>query len=270
MVVVVLMSLIVIALMSVFSGTQRALRSTVTQVDVLEGGRATMDLITADLRQMTPSLEVSNPVSGAVNFYVIVNPSASLQQSLNPAPTQVRTYVLENFFIMRRENKTWTGTGYVVDTSSSSPINPLYRFSMSTNVAAASPATLLNIFTNTSTANMSHLLDGVVGLRVRAFDTAGQWMTANVLTSSGGQTITNENVLYSTPQLGETGFSMFSNTLPASVEIEMAKLEDRTLQRAESFPPGSTRTTYLQGQAGNVHIFHQRVSIPNLDPAAYP
>jgi hypothetical protein len=69
---------------------------------------------------------------------------------------------------------------------------------------------------------------------------------------------------------------MFSNTLPSSVDIEMATLEDRTLQRAESLPnnlpaspPNDRRTLYLQQQAGNVHIFHQSVSIPNFDPAAY-
>jgi hypothetical protein len=63
---------------------------------------------------------------------------------------------------------------------------------------------------------------------------------------------------------------MFSNTLPASVEIEMGVLEDRALQRAESLS-GSflAQSNYLAGSASQVHIFRQRVSISKVDPAAY-
>ena len=56
MVVVVLLSLIVVALMSVFSSTQTAFRASVTQTDILEGGRAAMDMIAQDLKEMAPSL----------------------------------------------------------------------------------------------------------------------------------------------------------------------------------------------------------------------
>jgi len=107
----------------------------------------------------------------------------------------------------------------------------------------------------------------VVDFRVRAFDINGVWMT-NTLNFGGGQITTNKNVLFLPTAFGETGFYMFSNTLPASVEIDMATLEDRTLQRAESLP-NNLRTSYLQGQAGNVHVFRQSVSIPNVDPSVY-
>ena len=53
-------------------------------------------------------------------------------------------------------------------------------------------------------------------------------------------------------------------------------LEDRTLARAESLPnnapavpPNDRQTIYLQGQSGVVHLFRQRVSIPNVDRSAY-
>ena len=116
--------------------------------------------------------------------------------------------------------------------------------------------------------NYSHLIDGVVGLRVRAFDDNGYWMT-NTLNFAGGQT-TNKNVLFLPSASGETGFYMFSNTLPASVEIEMATLEDRTLQRAESLGVSyQVQSNYLAQQVGKVHIFRQRVSIPNAAPSAY-
>ena len=273
LVVVSLLSLIVLALMAVFNSTQSAFRASVTQSDVLEGGRSAMDLISTDLRGMSSSLQRSN---GAVNFYAAV-PSGYLPlvQSL-VASGQSRTNVLENFFILSRQNQTWTGTGYVVGTGSVSDINPLYRFSMSTNVASADPWWLFYHFTNdvandianNSFTNMSRLMDGVVHLTVRAFDVNGGWMT-NQLVFSGNQAATNRNTFYLQPALGEVGFQMFSNTLPASVEIQMGVLEDRTLQRAESIPDLTAQSNYLAQQSGKVHIFRQRVSIPNVDPAAY-
>jgi hypothetical protein len=84
-----------------------------------------------------------------------------------------------------------------------------------------------------------------------------------------GQPITVKNAWFLPSTMGVGGFYMFSNTLPASVEIEMATLEDRSLQRAESLPDGPARDNYLAGRAGQVHVFRQRVSIPNVDPSAY-
>ena len=266
LVVMVLLSLIVLALMAVFSSTQNAFRASVTQEGVFEGASAAMDLVVQDLKGMSPSFGASN---GAVNFYAAVtNSPGPLVQAL-VASGQSRTNILEKIFILSRNNQTWTGVGYVVDTASATLINPLYRFSVSTNVAAG-PAALLNIFITNSTASMSHLLDGVVDFRVRAFDMNGLWMQ-NV----GARIYTNaNNVLFlssgSGSGFGETGFKMFSNTLPASVEIEMATLEDRTLQRASTWPDNSiAQSNYLAQQSGKVHVFRQRVSIPNVDPSAY-
>ena len=277
LVVMVLLSLIVLALMAVFSTTQNAFRASVTQTDVLEGGRAAMDLIAADLRQMAPSLRASND---AVNFSAAVPPaypSQALVQSLvgTSNPNIQRTNVLENLFILSRGNvngvSTWYGTGYVVDWTNATSINPLYRFSRTTN-ASADPAGLYSMFTNAvyygEWTNMSHLIDGVVDFRARAFGPDGFWMT-NVYDKYGGQTNINKNAFFLAPVLGEVGFSTFSNTLPASVEIELGVLEDRTLQRAESIGNPVIRSNYLAQQAGKLHVFRQSVSIPNVDPSAY-
>jgi prepilin-type N-terminal cleavage/methylation domain-containing protein len=281
MLVMVLLSLIVIALMTVFSSTQAAFRASVTQTDVLEGGRAAMDLISGDLRAMSPSGGTNNSgfngnfylgPAGPVNFAASVkNPSSPpLIQALT-ASSALRTNVLEDFFILSRENQTWTGVGYAVDTKSSDSINPLYRFSMSTNVATANPLALYNIFVNDLNkgvfTNMSHLMDGVIGLRVRAYDLNGLWLTNGY---TFGMSNTLKNTAFAAPYLGEIGFYMSSNSLPASVEIEMATLEDRTLQRASIWANGSiSQSNYLTQQAGKVHLFRQRVTIPKVDPAAY-
>jgi type II secretory pathway pseudopilin PulG len=293
LVVVVLMALIVLALMAVFSSTQAAFRASLTQTDVLEGGRAAMGMFKSDLESLTPSFGQSNVVLNGgytfgytpVNLFVTNNSyqyqsgPAPLMQSLAgvSSPTTQRTNVLQKFFILTRQNTAWTGVGYVVDTASTNYFNPLYRFTMPpANVSARNMPGMLfsNFLANTvlpvspANTNMSHLVDGVMYLTVHAYDLNGYWMT-NTTEIYGGRFVTNQNVYFIPPAWGEVGFYMFSNTLPASVEIQLGLLEDRTLQRAESIPDSITRSNYLAQHAGQVHLFRQRFPIRNVDPAAY-
>ncbi len=288
LVVVSLLSLIVLALMTVFNSTQSAFRTGVTQTDVLEGGRAAMDLMVSDLKTMTPSDGYSNALystyygaqleSGA-GFYANSNSyyTQPLIQNL-PGSSALRTNVLENFFILSHQNinghKTWVGTGYAVNATNASPLYPLYRFSTN-SPATTDPAILFDVFMLAVQANVytnagwSHLIDGVVDLRVHAYDVHGYQMTNSSQYNSGQFTVYT-NVLFSVPQLGEVGFYFFSNTIPASVELQMGVLEDRPLQRASSLPFQSTgQSNYLAQQAGQVHVFRQRVTLPNVDPTAY-
>ncbi len=62
LVTMVLLSIIVLALMTVFNSTQKAFRSSLTQTDVLESGRLAMGLMVGDLEGMTPSLSPSNAI----------------------------------------------------------------------------------------------------------------------------------------------------------------------------------------------------------------
>jgi prepilin-type N-terminal cleavage/methylation domain-containing protein len=289
LVVMALMGLIVLALMRVFDGTQTAFRSGITQTDVLESGRAVTDLIKGDLEVMTPSFGYGT-INGfgntngvwAVNFCVTNNfhvaGYAPLYQAL-PAvidSTTQRTNVLESFFILSRGNLNgsdrWIGVGYsVMGINLQNDLYPLYRFTTNYPVMTVDPARLFtNDFYNFlfSPANYgSHLMDGVVHLRVYAYNNSGQLIN----TSSY---FDGTNVLFQ--QLDplmvpdEWGCTFYSNKVPASVEVELGVLEDRTLQRAESLS-GSylAQTNYLAGHAGQVHIFRQRAWIRNMDPAAY-
>jgi len=271
MVVVALMSLIVLALMAVFNSTQRAFRSAVTQTDVLEGSRAAMDLISSDLRGLTPSAGVSN---GAVNFSVLGNASYNtgyqpLVQNL-PGSTVTRTNLLNYFFVLSRQNTKWLGVGYVVDNTNSSPLYPLYRFYGETN-STANPLVLFNNFStivnSAQWTNLSHLVDGVVHLTLHAYDTNGTWINPASLT----YTNLPRDTLFFANAHGEPQLYMFSNTVPAAVELEIGVLEDRSLARAESLPFNSTaQLKYLKEQSGTVHVFRQRVNIPNVDTTAYP
>ena len=278
MVVVVLLSVIVLALMAVFNSTQTAFRAGVTDAGVLESGRAAMDLMADDLRAMSPSFGQSNYFGGA-NFYAAVtnyaSPPSPLYQPM-VGGNSTRTNVLENFFILSRGNQngvpTWFGVGYAVATNAPpGPLYSLYRFATNYPVAAGDPALLVFYYFNflTNITSGSHLLDGVVSLTVRACDVNGYQMI-NTYQYDGSQWVTNKNVSFSAPVWGQTGFTMFSNTLPASVQVEMGVLEDRALQRAGSLSGNlQAQSNYLAGCAGQVHVFRQRVSIPNVDPAAY-
>ncbi|MEJ0091428.1 MAG: hypothetical protein WDM80_16995 [Limisphaerales bacterium] len=271
MVAMALLSLIVIALMTVFSSTQAAFRASVTQTDVLESGRATMDLITEDLRAMKQSMGYSNSLNyyGTVNFYVGDNyyGNPPLVQSL-VASSGTRTNMQQDVFILSQGNQngvpTWYGTGYAVCVSPSNTYS-LYRFS--TNLPVARSVAASNLFygdfinflkypNNPNSGNYSRLLDGVVDFRIRAFDASGMLISTN-----------RTNI--HTNAFPDRGYYFYSNALPAAVEIEMATLEDRTLRRADSIPVDLARSNYLSQQAGKVHVFRQRVAIPNVDSSVY-
>jgi prepilin-type N-terminal cleavage/methylation domain-containing protein len=296
-----LMSLIVLALMAVFNSTQTAFRAGLTQTDVLEGSRATMDLIKSDLEEMTPSdgFGMTNGffVTGAVNFCVTNNNFftagySPLYQSL-PAVVNTntqRTNVLESFFLLSRGNvngsDSWIGTGYaVVATNLQNDLYPLYRFTAHYPVMMGDSSNLFysdawNYFSNnfssflqSPTNNGSHLIDGVVHLRVYAVDNNGQLMNApNYI----GYWLTNIVVrqLNTTFVPDEYSCIFYSNKVPSAVEIEMGVLEDKTLEHAESFNASipaqfTAQINYLAQHAGQVHIFRQRVPIRNVDPTAY-
>jgi hypothetical protein len=183
--------------------------------------------------------------------------------------------VLQDFFALGRGNlngrPSWIAVGYAVYPQSQTYLNPLYRYYMTTNIAAANPQTLFTNFTlavlTGSLTNWSHLLDGVVNLTLHAYDTNGVWMTNGY---TPGYARFPQNVLFLPSAPRQTSLCMFSNALPASLELELGVLEDRTLQRADTWPNGSVaQSNYLAQQAGKVHLFRQRVTIPNVDLSAY-
>ena len=273
---------IVLALMTVFNGTQTAFRAGMTQSGVQESGRFVSDLIKTDLEGMTPSFgDGSNGVvfQPAVNFsiytnYYVAGYTPLFQALPAAAPATQRANVLESFFILSRGNLNgsdrWIGVGYsVMGTNFQNDLYPLYRFTTNYPVMTVNPEWLfytdfLNNFLSAPT-NYSHLINGVVHLRVRAFDSNGTLITNNFPNTGGSHVIcTNSLPLGS----GEVGLSFYSNALPASVEVELGVLEDRTLQRAESLS-GAAQLNYLSNHVGQVHIFHQRAWIRNVDPSAY-
>ena len=166
-----------------------------------------------------------------------------------------------------------------MDTSSSSPLYPLYRFYAETNTAN-SPQTLYDLFANqiyySQFTNMSHIIDGVIHLTLRAQDPNGNWINPAYTNALNAEFVSPAVSSIYGSGYGEAQFYTYDNTVPAALELELGVLEDQTLARAESRGiAGSapkdvaTQWQYLQGQAGTVHVFRQRVTIPNVDRTAY-
>jgi len=209
LVTITLLSFIVIGLLIMFNQTQRAFKAGMMQTDVLENGRATIDMIVRDLELLTPSHGPNWPPNAnpkqqihAVNFYVAPDPVQTpplLQYLAYPpgsTPMPPRTNVAEHFFILSQFNQDWIGTGYqIIRDNPSALAGSLYRFT-STNAPRGAPYglfynmydTMSDSATRTFTPpyndnrqiygvysgmTSNRIADGVVHLRVRTFDRNG-------------------------------------------------------------------------------------------------
>src|ERR1051325_4139527 len=82
MVAVSLLAVIIVGLLAMFYQVQRAFRAGTAQADVMEGGRATMNLLTRDLQEMA-----ATDVEFTTNFVVV--PSESPPLPANAGTVQV-------------------------------------------------------------------------------------------------------------------------------------------------------------------------------------
>ncbi len=124
-----LMSVIVFGLYSMFNETQKALRSNVRQVDVLEAGRAAIELLVSDLEQASsPGLPVYQelPVlpAGPPHFAsgILTNRIGGLSSAAVPVTQELadgsrRTNVLHEAFFLTRSNLNWVAKGFFVSSS---------------------------------------------------------------------------------------------------------------------------------------------------------
>lgn len=274
MVVVVMLAVIILGLMAMFTEVQKAFRAGMTQTDVLEGGRVATEMIARELEQAQPGY--MNAIPGRTNFVALV--WNQFVQTL-PASTGQRTNIMCNIFFLTHENQTWTGIGYFLYPDTTSPPGPvatLYRFETNNSAVQFSqnPGGMLYAFNRASagfnlTNQVSKVLDGIVHFQVRASDLNGYWInpayainldftTNRIWTSSDWSFFPNQ-----------VNYHFLTNGVPAFVDFELGILEQSAYDRYKSLPVYNAQTNYLAHQAGHVHLFRQRVSVRNVDPAAY-
>ena len=297
MVSVALLAVIIVGLLAMFSQVQRAWKSGITQVDVMEGGRATMALIVRDLQDMAA---LPAGTGNGTNFSANNFPEPS---ELDQSDGTIRTNALQDLTFLKRMGDEWSGVAYRFD-SSASGVGTLYRLTGSlhrdtlTNyytfprnvgqLGAYLMAVDLNNYPNELTTyngqpispqeryydhapDFSLVLDGVVNFTVRAFDPAGQ-----VLYGSRFFVPPHNLVDFICTNALDSSGIITNQFLPAYIEIELAVLEPANLARfkarAELDPTPNKQTArdYLRRKAGQVHIFRQRVPIRPAATAVGP
>ncbi len=281
-----IMMVIIYALYAMFNQTQKALRANITQVDVLESGRAASEMMGRELEQI-----------GACNLGQTINVTAQTrlppltQLDLEPSRDPLRTNVLQEFFFMSRQANKWVGTGYRV-LEADDGVGTLYRFTVSTNYRGLNFTNLSGQFeharltTNSASGllstNFNRVADGVIHLRLTPYDHEGRrlgWETTNDipfyrmlrlnrngqrigLTSTAANAYDAQVILQGALIPRETQFSFVSNALPAYLELELGVLEPGALKQYQSLRDSpKTANAYLQKQAAKVHLFRQRIPI---------
>jgi Tfp pilus assembly protein PilV len=235
--------IIIFGLYAMFAQTQKAFRNVSGQVDVFEGGRAAIDLISRDVAQAMAAGNALYPHFDAPPNPVIVS---GYVQSYADGPTNALfTNRLQGLYLMSRSGETWNGAGYYVHTNLSDQIprtngfGVLYRFQAETNrinTNAPMVVSFYNANPNSIQSNSYVVADGVVHFSVRAFDNRGREMT-NLATAA-----------------------LSGSSLPSLVEVELGILEPDILGEARAVPVGALQG-YLTNKAGKVHLFRQQIPI---------
>lgn len=272
MITIALLTFIIFGLLAMFTQTQRAFRSSMNQVDVTEGGRAVIDILTREIEQLTPSR-----LPFTTNFFAELQSSFSqpLFQGMpgteypgNPSAQDVRTNVVQRFFFLTQVNQDWIGTGYqVLSDYPNAGVGTLYRFTTNRTATdylkyGVNASTLSAEFLRAPANRLTRIADGIVHLRLRAFDTNG---TLIVLTNNikGSFRYTNG--------IGPDQFDYYflSNAVPASLEVELGILEPNIVDRFKSIATPQAQRNYLSNHVAQVHLFRQRIPVRNVDFSAY-
>ena len=243
-----LLAIIIVGLLAMFYQVQRAFRLGTAQVDVMEGGRATMGLLTRELQELVPT-----QVEGVTNFVVVPSLGGAFTNQKLPSGNLRTNYLRDLCFVSKLDNDQWVWTTYRISNAVSG-VGTLYRFV--TN-AYVEPVPLL---ARPALGNLSRLMcearpdkdggfhpvvDGVVHFAATAYDLRGRLADTNAF-----------------PAIG-LGYAYRDGELPAYVDLEMAVLETGAVEkfRARSAIDATRAATFLEQQIGRTHVFRQRVAI---------
>jgi hypothetical protein len=260
MVAVSLLAVIIVGLLAMFYQVQRAFRAGTAQVDVMEGGRATMGILTRELQEMIPLREWDR-------MNLLITPPA--EKSIFPAPPpmpdgvtaqdilggQTRNNYLRDVCFLTKENDEWVGVAYRFSNVVSG-VGTLYRME-ERRYGDSNPESnrlilrdISQLVTTSRVDNLSfhQVLDGVVHFYIDPFYT-------------NGLAIKNQ---FQLPGQVETYSYGFTNQwLPAQLDVELGVLEPSAVSkfRARLDVSLNQATNYLARTSGRTHLFRQRVAI---------
>jgi prepilin-type N-terminal cleavage/methylation domain-containing protein len=292
-----LLSLIILALYAMFDQTQRALRGSVGQVDVFEGSRSAIQLLSLDLEHARPAGVVDGP-----HFLTRLAVPAELIQNQDDL-FQERQPVLQEFFAVRNvTDMQWSVFGYFVASETdptvrtTPPIGTLYRyedrnnfeqripgettltntpvrFSLRRNAAQVLVEHVLNrpqagpnMLTRPYRTNAARVLDGVVNFKVTPFDALGR--PYNAFYPNSQLPPRPQGALLDPIILNHLAGGLVTETtfqglaMPAYVEIEVDAMEPRLLEQFRALPDNLIiRNRYLTNNLARIQSFRQRIQI---------
>jgi hypothetical protein len=280
LVTVALLAFIILGLYATFTQVQRAFQQSMSQVDKLEAGRAVTEMLPRDLEQVAASGH------DAINFAAQIIPNSTPLTQPLPGTAVKRTNLLQDCFLLLRQNQTWVGIGYCVRVTDSqgylqlpetgtgsgqTGVGSLYRFSAATNVLrsdglASDPGQLYVRFRNAcvpgsaaSLALSNRICDGVIHFHFRAFATNGYPIVSDGATPPARFRVNPFDLspVYNVVKQASTlpnplypdnlaGCYFGSNAVPAALELELGILDQRTWERYNSILAPAGRLAYLQ------------------------
>jgi len=258
MVAVALLAVIITALLTMFYETQRAFRGGASQVDVLEGGRSSTQLIGREVQEIYPAA-----TSNVVDFLAVPSPKGQPLVQTLPGGEE-RANLLQDLTFVTRFNDDWTVIAYRV-ADANLGVGALFRWSFQTNLSQ------LKRVVDFAAAGWvpdpaadSRVIDGVIHFRVSAYDANGVLIPAeNIKFSPSPALPTVTGVGYAFPTNFVLGPVAGFPALPASIEVELGILEPQALAafRARTNIPSFNAQQFLRDRANRVHLFKQRIPL---------
>jgi len=245
-----LLAVIIVGLLAMFYQVQRAFRLGTAQVDVMEAGRATMSVLTRDLRGAT-----ATRFDFVTNMAIVPSPPGSFNTMNLPSGNQRTNYLRDLFFLSKIDNDQYVFTSYRISNAVSG-VGTLYRFDTSPMLVDPSPALARQMIANTNrfmaearpdreVSSFHQVVDGVLNLTATAYDLRGD--------------IDYTNAFAAAPY----SFAYTGAALPAFIDLELVVLEPGAVEkyraRAEVNPVNAQN--FLAQQVGRAHVFRQRVAI---------
>lgn len=235
-----IMVVIIFALYQMFNQTQRAFRGGVTQVDVMEAGRAAIDLIAGEVQQMAAARQPDSE-----NYLQFVNGiiATPIRQVL-PDGTVLVNELQEFYFLTRPTHRIWQAQGFFIHTNT--PPTPSNGFGYGTlyrirsNDIPISPfaiASFINAASPTNTNAVFRICDGVIHFKIHPLRADGTEILAANLPLRG-------------------------DDLPNYLRIEIGILDPPVQDLARTIPNLTAFTNFLRQRAGNVHVFHRTIPVP--------
>lgn len=243
---VTLIVVIIYALFLMFNQTQLAFRRGVTQVDVMEAGRAALDIIANEVQHMAAS-----GIGNVENFdqYAVrqVNFLNAFVQAL-PDGTVITNELEEFYFVTNPNGRSWRVMGFFVSTNAtpapSAPFGPgtLYRFQSRSTYAALGNVTMANEISQVSPTNTLEcfpICEGIIHFKIRPMRSGGARIGAGSLPLRGDE-------------------------VPGYVDVEIGIVDPPLLAVARAQPNTNALINFLSSRPGSVHYFRQTIAVPSV------